>query len=125
MTDKEKLEEIKVKCNAGKLGEFIDSKLVNPHDLKYLIERVQQLEDEIENLETDLWHANHFKNLANQKNAIYRIAFKQIKLQILFDGAIEDQRENIIEIIDKALEGESDATRALEVKQENPGQGWF
>lgn len=25
----------------------------------------------------------------------------------------------------EALKGESDAIRALEVKQENPGQGWF
>ncbi|WP_077317598.1 hypothetical protein [Virgibacillus proomii] len=28
-------------------------------------------------------------------------------------------------ILAVASKGESDATRALEVKQENPGQGWF
>lgn len=50
MTDKERLEKIKVKYNAGKLGEFIDLKLVNPYDLKYLIERVQELEEENINL---------------------------------------------------------------------------
>lgn len=38
-----------------------------------------------------------------QENRRYREAFKQIKLQILFDGAIEDHRKNIIEIIDEAL----------------------
>ncbi|KNE19063.1 hypothetical protein [Virgibacillus pantothenticus] len=53
MKDKERLEKIKVKYNAGnagKLGEFIDLKLVNPYDLKYLIERVQELEEENINL---------------------------------------------------------------------------
>ncbi|MED3738816.1 hypothetical protein P4529_18805, partial [Virgibacillus pantothenticus] len=47
------MEKIKVKYNAGnagKLGEFIDLKLVNPYDLKYLIERVQELEEENINL---------------------------------------------------------------------------
>ncbi|GEM_PF-3776677 len=44
----------------------------------------------------------------HRENKRYREAFKQIKLQILFDGAIEDHRKYTIEIIDEALEGESD-----------------
>ncbi len=39
-----------------------------------------------------------------QQNKRYRESFRQIKLQILFEGTIEDHRKNIIEIIDEALE---------------------
>lgn len=86
--------------------------------------RVQELEVKAERVNNK---ANYFKkehsklagvggmwiNASNklekeiQQNQRYREAFKQIKLQILFDGAIEDHRENIIEIIDEALERES------------------
>src|SRR5690625_3976643 len=42
-----------------------------------------------------------------EQNKYYREIFKQIQLQILFDGTIEDHRKNIMEIIDEALESES------------------
>lgn len=48
-----------------------------------------------------------FENLKlEQQNNRYREAFRQIKLQILFEGTIELHRENIIEIIDEVLESE-------------------
>src|SRR5690625_2817257 len=42
-----------------------------------------------------------------EQNKYYREIFKQIQLQILFDGTIEDHRKNIMEIIDEALESDS------------------
>lgn len=44
---------------------------------------------------------------AQQQNKRYRQWIEQIKLQILFGAAIEDKEENIIEIVEKALESES------------------
>src|SRR5699024_2094669 len=52
-------------------------------------ERVHELEEEIENLETDLWHANHFKILANQKNKRYREA-REIMEQVYKDNYVRN-----------------------------------
>jgi len=78
-------------------------------------ERVHELEEEIENLETDLWHANHFKILANQKNKRYREA-REIMEQVYKDNYVRnaygyedgylDGLDTAMDIIDKALEGE-------------------
>jgi hypothetical protein len=123
MTDKERLEKIKVKYNAGKLGEFIDSKLVNPHDLKYLIERVQELEKDIEEwkIVNDSWEEIN-TSLAKQ-NQRYKQALEfygdkknyEISGEKTYIGNGDFTEETWIEVdrdrgkkAQKALKGESE-----------------
>ncbi len=77
-------------------------------DFNYLIKRVQELEIRCAEIagESAAIEERSFKKIKALESQVkrYREAFKQIKLQILFDGAIEDHRKNIIEIIDEALE---------------------
>ena len=76
-------------------------------------ERVHELEDELENLETDLWHANHFKILANQKNKRYRETMESSVSEIkyaLYSNKSKDVKEHYLKnaerYITEALEDE-------------------
>ncbi|WP_077297379.1 hypothetical protein [Virgibacillus pantothenticus] len=109
MTDKERLEKIKVKYNAGnagKLGEFIDLKLVNPYDLKYLIERVQELEKDIDEWEivNDSWEEIN-TSLAKQ-NKRYREAIEYAHGELKNSPRLSLEALEAMEILGDALEGE-------------------
>ncbi len=121
--DKERLEEFEAIRNY-----YVDDMRFrygrNPYsDIKLLISTVEEQRVEVEKLKNKvsclekenneltgvggMWMSARNKlEQSQEQNKRYREAFKQIKLQILFDGAIEDHRKNIIEIIDEALEGE-------------------
>ncbi|OAK70079.1 hypothetical protein [Lederbergia galactosidilytica] len=97
--DKERLEEIERNIVAiyEKPVKLVGYEITE-NDYDWLIEQAKRAQY------NEIWAERVRKY--KQKNKRYREAFKQIKLQILFDGAIEDHRKNIIEIIDEALEGD-------------------
>lgn len=127
MTDKERLEEIKAKYNSdntGKLGEIIDLKLVNPYDLKYLIERVQELEIEIEELKGTIDDYSDYLNrgeiILEKINRKYWRAFHGIKAELLIvedklrQALNDDETEELITY----ESGLRKAMRLLDAKEE-------
>ncbi len=95
-------------------GRFIDTlqNLYSDDWLHWIVRYAKEQAERVEELELECagWkEAVRFEDeKLEQQNKRYREVFKQIKLQILFDGVIEDHRKNIIEIIDEALESESE-----------------
>ena len=103
---KERLEEIKEKYNYERLGEFIDAKLVNPYELKWLIEqaeRVQELENEYQVRQIE-YLEEHIDRL-EQQNKRYREAIIEA-LHGLKTLPSVAPRLYLISILDKALEGD-------------------
>lgn len=96
-----RLEEIKEwHENDGEMHQFQIDWLIEQAEQNYRIQKENaKLSIMLRAAQSDLFDIQ-------QQNKRYREAFKQIKLQILFEGAIEDHRKNIIEIIDEALESE-------------------
>lgn len=70
----------------------------------WLANRVEELEEEIENLETDFKHVSHFKNLYQNQRRCYKQALEEIKQK--FDDDTLDDYEfamEVEEILEKAL----------------------
>ncbi|MFU0790675.1 MAG: hypothetical protein ACFWT6_12050 [Virgibacillus proomii] len=127
MTNKERLEEIKehfAYCmDEGLLFAEQEEKLLE--ELYEQSERVQELEKDIEEwkIVNDSWEEIN-TSLAKQ-NKRYKQALEEI---VQTSITIPDYKEHSLhaEIVAyEALKGESDAFRALEVKQENPNNSWF
>lgn len=109
-------------ADADDFHKFVDTCQINYEEgvfneiLRFMqsqAERVKGLEEEIENLETDLWHANHFKILANQKNKRYRETMESSVSEIkyaLYSNKSKDVKEHYLKnaerYITEALEDE-------------------
>lgn len=91
---------------AERVGELIKAHELKDIESQGLVRQLKTLQSDFEEIKqvAEMHRSNELR--LNQQNKRYREAFKQIKLQILLDGAIEDHRKNTIEIIDEALEGE-------------------
>ena len=76
MTDKERLEEIKRKFDLDRIRKFLDTNLISPQDLIYLIqqaERAQEYDRELISLEDN----KHYVSEMLAKNKRYREAIKK------------------------------------------------
>ncbi len=101
---KERLEEIKTQ-----LDRFMtpaNKPVLFREDAEWIINYAKEQAERVQELEDIIYQDKRQEVIENmyEQNKRYRKAFKQIKLQILFEGAIESHRKNIIEIIDEALE---------------------
>lgn len=122
MTDKERLEEIKKNANTYKFHDFITELIYD--DYLWLVEQVEK--------KTEL-EQSYRRTISKQNKQITALREKNQRYKQLIEKAMKEldwgDPSNAIEkaklILAVASKGESDATRALEVKQDNPGQGWF
>ena len=115
---KERLQDIKKKYNYERLGEFIDVKLVNPYELKWLIQQaecVEELEDKcnylsdmnemLVDLNGVLPDEPELYIKLKKENKRYREAINNIIEKAMLFGTNEEVYEAIQDAI-KALEGE-------------------
>ncbi|WP_373894436.1 hypothetical protein [Virgibacillus sp. CBA3643] len=75
---------------------------------KWLVSRVEELENEIENLKSDYKNANHFQNLFEQQNKRYKQALEEIENDINGNAEgldAESYLKEAKEIAHEALEG--------------------
>lgn len=122
MMDKERLEEIKKNANTYKFHDFITELIYD--DYLWLVEQVEK--------KTEL-EQSYRRTISKQNKQITALREKNQRYKQLIEKAMKEldwgDPSNAIEkaklILAVASKGESDATRALEVKQDNPGQGWF
>lgn len=108
---KERLEEIEVLLN--EYYDNIEDPFATTDNAMAIVDKVGYFVNWVKELEEDKKALGDLNEATiktawdiKQQNKRYREAFRQIKLQILFEGTIECHRENIIEIIDEVMEGE-------------------
>ena len=107
MTDKERLEEIKRKFDLDRIRKFLDTNLISPQDLIYLIqqaERVQELENKLENvMDRHTYLEGDYYDLQKQ-NERYRVAIRECIERMNEGGA--GTRSFVYERLIEVLEGE-------------------